>query len=36
MFFAGNNGVRVDYTRFDFEDGEADVFGLSYVRRFGG
>lgn len=35
-FFAGNNGVRFDYTRFDFEDGDADVFGLSYVRRFGG
>ncbi|WP_300544836.1 porin family protein [Maricaulis sp.] len=36
-FFAGDNGVRVDYTRFDYDDGgESDVFGVSYVRRFGG
>lgn len=35
-FFAGDNGVRVDYTRLDYEDGgDADVFGISYVRRFG-
>lgn len=36
-FFAGDNGVRVDYTRYDYEeDSEADVFGIAYVRRFGG
>ena len=37
-FFDGVNGVRADYTRFEFEDdgGDADVFGVSYVRRFGG
>lgn len=36
-FFAGDNGVRVDYTRFDYDEGgESDVFGVSYVRRFGG
>ena len=33
--FAGPNAVRADYTRYDFEDGgEADGFGVSYVRRF--
>lgn len=37
-FFDGANGVRADYTRFEFEDdgGSADVYGISYVRRFGG
>jgi outer membrane immunogenic protein len=36
-FFAGDNGVRVDYTRFDYRDGsfqDADVYSVSYVRRF--
>lgn len=30
------NGVRADWTRRDFRDdgGEADTYGLSYVRRF--
>lgn len=34
--FAGPNAVRVDYTRYDFVDGngDADAFGISYVRRF--
>ncbi len=36
-FFAGDNGVRLDYTRYDYDDGgEADTYGISYVRRFGG
>ena len=36
-FFDGVNGVRFDYTRFDYDAGaEADVYGVSYVRRFGG
>ncbi|WP_203291682.1 porin family protein [Maricaulis parjimensis] len=36
-FFSGNNGVRVDYTRYEFDEGsDADVFGIAYVRRFGG
>jgi outer membrane immunogenic protein len=37
-FFDSANGVRVDYTRTDFSDGdeEADSIGISYVRRFGG
>lgn len=31
----GQNGVRGDWTRRDFRDGgEADVWSLSYVRRF--
>ncbi len=35
-FFDGANGVRGDWTRRDFEDdnGEADVWSVSYVRRF--
>lgn len=45
-FFDGRNGVRLDYTRFNFEDsedeedgeeveaGEFDVFSISYIRRF--
>lgn len=35
-YFDGQNGVRADWTRRDFEDdaGEADVYSLSYVRRF--
>jgi outer membrane immunogenic protein len=34
--FAGPNAVRFDYTRYDFTDGNgnADAFGVSYVRRF--
>lgn len=36
-FFSGNNGVRVDYTRYEFDEGsDADSFGIAYVRRFGG
>jgi hypothetical protein len=35
-FFDGKNGIRGDYTRMDFENGggDADVWSLSYVRRF--
>lgn len=35
-FFDGLNGVRADYTRRDFQDdgGEADVWTVSYIRRF--
>jgi outer membrane immunogenic protein len=34
--FAGPNAVRIDYTRYDFVNGNgnADAFGISYVRRF--
>lgn len=34
--FYGNNGLRVDWTRKDYQDnsGEADAWSLSYVRRF--
>ncbi|HRH21177.1 MAG TPA: porin family protein [Brevundimonas sp.] len=34
--FDGVNGVRADYTRRDYQDdnGEADVWTVSYVRRF--
>jgi outer membrane immunogenic protein len=33
-FFTDKDGVRLDYTRHDGNDGEADVFGVSYVRKF--
>lgn len=33
--FAGPNAVRIEYTRYEFEDdAEADTFGASYIRRF--
>lgn len=28
-----SHGVRVEYTRYEFDDGDADVFGVSYVVR---
>jgi outer membrane immunogenic protein len=35
FFLDGNNGVRADYTRHNFDENEdADVWSLSYVRRF--
>ena len=36
-FFDGKNGVRVDYTRFDFQKSgaaDADTWSVGYVRRF--
>lgn len=36
-YFDGQNGLRADWTRRDFQDdggGEVDTYGLSYVRRF--
>ena len=35
-YLDGQNGLRADWTRRDFRDdaGEADVYSLSYVRRF--
>lgn len=32
--FDGVNGVRVDYTRYDIEDLEADAFYIGYSRKF--
>jgi len=32
--FDGQNGVRVDYTRYDIEDLEADAFYIGYTRKF--
>lgn len=32
--FAGKNAVRFDITRHDFDEGELDQYGVSYVRRF--
>ena len=31
--FDANNGIRADYTRYE-GDVDADVFGVSYVRKF--
>lgn len=36
IFFDARNGFRAEYTRHDFDSSDADVFGISYVRRFGG
>ena len=35
-YFDGQNGIRGDWTRRDFTDdgGEADVYSVSYIRRF--
>lgn len=35
-FFDGANGVRADYTRYDYKDdaGNADVWSIGYVRKF--
>ncbi len=36
-FFDGKNGVRVDYTRYDFQKNgvtDSDTWSVSYVRRF--
>jgi hypothetical protein len=34
-FFDGVNGVRVDYTRHEYDDGiDADVWAIAYSRRF--
>lgn len=36
-YLDGQNGIRADWTRRDFRgdaNGEADTYGLSYVRRF--
>ncbi|MGV3577744.1 porin family protein [Brevundimonas sp.] len=35
-FLDAQNGIRADWTRRDFRDdgGEADTYGVSYVRRF--
>jgi outer membrane immunogenic protein len=35
--FDAQNGVRFDYTKLEFDEGDSsDVYGVSYVRRFGG
>ena len=34
FFLDGKNGVRVDYTKYDFDNGDADVWSIGYVRRF--
>jgi len=33
-FFTERDGVRIDFTRHDFDNGDADVVGVSYVRKF--
>lgn len=34
IFFDQMNGVRLDYTRYDIEDLEADAFTIAYKRKF--
>ena len=34
FFFDGVNGVRGDWTRYDFDDAEIDTWSVSFVRRF--
>jgi hypothetical protein len=35
FYFAGNNGVRLDYTRYESDENEAlDAYGIAYIRRF--
>ena len=34
FFLDGVNGLRLDYTKYDFDNGEADVWMIGYVRRF--
>lgn len=36
MFFDARNGFRAGYTHHDFDSSDADVWSISYVRRFGG
>lgn len=33
-FFDDKNGLRADYLRKEFDDGEADVWSVGYVRKF--
>ncbi|NBB15897.1 outer membrane beta-barrel protein [Caulobacter sp. SLTY] len=33
-FFTEKDGIRVDVTRHDSDDGDADVVGIGYVRKF--
>ena len=35
FFLDGANGFRADYTRYEFDDLDADAFSINYVRRFG-
>jgi hypothetical protein len=32
--FDGVNGVRIDWTRHDFDGGNADVWAIAYTRKF--
>ena len=34
FFFTPNDGIRGDWTRHDFDVGEADAYSVSYVRKF--
>lgn len=32
--FAGKNGLQAEYTRYEFDNGDADAATISYVRKF--
>ena len=34
FFIDGKNGVRLDFTHYDFDNGDADAWSIGYVRRF--
>jgi outer membrane immunogenic protein len=34
FFFTPNDGIRGDWTRHDYDVGEADAYSISYVRKF--
>ena len=36
FFFMNNNGVRLDYTHYEFDDDSEEAISISYVRRLGG
>jgi hypothetical protein len=35
FFFMSNNGLRLDYTHYEFDDDSEEAFSISYVRRLG-
>lgn len=33
-YFTDKDGIRLDWTRHDYDDAEADVWGVAYTRKF--
>ena len=34
FFLDGKNGARIDFTKYDLDVGDVDVWSIGYVRRF--